>query len=379
MSHRLRLAPVLLCIALALPAHALDLPTQGTTASGIEYGAKALFQYDVNRFGNDRLETGAHRFDDEHGWRRRELAAFVRKSGVFDLTVGHDFAADAWIDNFFRINVGKSHEFRLGQFKTPVGMDDGATSSSATLFIERGMSESAIYQGRRIGADWTGSPGPHWRWNLGYFTGGDLNGANEGHTTAGRVVYTPWQESGELLHLGLAASREHRDDRTARVRARPEAGLTDVRLVDSGTLRDVEAIDRVGLEAALQHGPWLAQGEWLAVTARRDASADYRAHGGYVQGSWVITGEARPYKRGGFGNLRPTRASGAVEVGLRYSALDLDEGNVAGGRQHDWTLGANWYLGRHFKFQANYVRVHSDRQETQLSPEEFELRAQFAF
>jgi phosphate-selective porin OprO/OprP len=177
----------------------------------------------------------------------------------------------------------------------------------------------------------------------------------------------------------LAASHEERDDRIARVRARPEAGLTDVRLVDSGSLRDADAIDRMGLEAAWQRGPWLAQGEWLAAEVSRDVAADYRAQGGYVQGSWMLTGETKPYKGTAFGNPKPARAAGAVELGLRYSTLDLDDGLIAGGSQRDWTLGANWYLTRYFKFQANYVRADSDRQGVKLSPEVFELRAQLSF
>jgi phosphate-selective porin OprO and OprP len=361
-------------------AHSLnEWPTQGKTESGIEYGAKALFQYDWNEFGNDRLDNGVHRFEDSDGWRRREFGAFVRKSGVFEVTAGYDFAADTWIDNYFKFYFGKAHELRLGQFKTPVGLDDGATSSSATVFLERALPESAIYEGRRIGADWTWTLDRHWRVNLGYFSGGDLNGLNEGHTTAARVVFAPRNEEGDVLHFGVSASREERDDRIARVRARPEAGLTDVRLIDSGSLGDADNIGRFGLEAVWQRGPWLAQGEWLAADVSRDAATDYRAEGGYVQASWMLTGETKPYKASAFGNPKPARAAGAVELGLRYSTLDLDDGLIAGGTQRDWTLGANWYLTRYFKFQANYVRVDSDRRGVELSPEIFELRAQLSF
>ncbi|WP_313901640.1 porin [Leclercia adecarboxylata] len=50
-----------------------------------------------------------------------------------------------------------------------------------------------------------------------------------------------------------------------------------------------------------------------------------------------------------------------------------------GGRQHDWTLGANWYLTSHFKFQANYVKVDASRRGVRSQPEIFELRAQMHF
>lgn len=371
--------PLLLAMQ-SVPAKGIDdIPTQWKTDSGLEYGAKGLFQYDLNHFGNDLLDSGDHRFEDLDDWRRREFGAFLRKPGVFEVLVGYDFAADTWIDNYFKFNAGKAHEFRIGQFKTPVGLDDGATSSSATVFLERALPEAAIFEGRRIGADWTWTVDKHWRLNLGYFSGGDLNGLNEGHTTGGRVVFTPHNAEGDVVHLGVSASREDRDDGTARLRARPEAGLTDVRLVDSGSFADADAIDRFGLEGAWQRGPWVVQGEWLAQEVQREAAADYSGEGGYLQGSWMVTGETKPYKGSAFGNPKPGRSWGAVELGLRYSTLDLDDGAVPGGRQHDWTVGANWYLTRFFKFQANYIRVDSDRNGVELSPEVFELRAQLSF
>lgn len=372
----------LLLLVLAPAVHAgglTDWPTQGKTDSGWEYGAKAQFQYDINEFGNDRLDSGAHRFEDAHDWRRREFGGFLRKPGVFELVLGYDFAAETWIDNYFKFNAGKAHELRVGQFKTPVGMDESATSSAATLFMERAAPVNAIYQGRRLGADWTWLPNKAWRANLGYYTDGDLNGLNEGHSVGGRVVFSPRNSAEEVVHLGLAASREHRDDELARLRTRPEAGLTDVRLVDSGSLAGSDAIDRLGLEGAWQRGPWQAQAEWLQARVRREAAADFRAQGGYVQGSWMLTGETKPYKGSAFGNPKPTRAAGAVELGLRYSDLDLDDGAIAGGRQRAWGVAANWYLGSYFKFQANYIHADSDRRGVELSPDVFEFRAQLAF
>ena len=67
-----------------------------------------------------------------------------------------------------------------------------------------------------------------------------------------------------------------------------------------------------------------------------------------------------------------------IEVG---TILCVGEGvrAVRGGREHDWTLGANWYLGSHLKLQANYVRASSERGTLALDPRVFELRAQVAF
>ena len=70
---------------------------------------------------------------------------------------------------------------------------------------------------------------------------------------------------------------------------------------------------------------------------------------------------------------------GAVELTARYSRLNLEDNNVHGGRQHDTTIGANWYLTSHFKMQANYSWVDSSRNGVHETPHVMELRAQVQF
>ncbi len=113
--------------------------------------------------------------------------------------------------------------------------------------------------------------------------------------------------------------------------------------------------------------------------SRYGGSADFGASGYYAFGSWVVTGESRPYSAGNVGNIKPKGRWGAWEVLLRYSELDLNDGLVQGGKEHDWTLGANWYLTQHFKFQANVIRAWSDKGNLSLDPKIFELRAQIYF
>jgi phosphate-selective porin OprO/OprP len=181
------------------------------------------------------------------------------------------------------------------------------------------------------------------------------------------------------VHLGLSASRELRDDRTGRVRARPEVNLTPVRLVDTGTLQGVDRLDRQGFEAAWIRGPVLLQGEYLAMQAIRPEQRDFHSHGYYVFGAWALTGESRDYKAGSVGGLKPRHDWGALELALRYATLDLDDGAVMGGREHDWTLGLNWYINSHFKLQANVIRAFSDRGNLPLDPTIYAMRAQLSF
>lgn len=385
--HGLRLstlaASVALGATLAAPAHAYELlgdwPTKFKTAGGTEFGTRGTIQYDINHFSDDTLPNGTARFADLETWRRKEVYLYARQNGKWELAAGYDFQSHLWVDAYFKLFNKTTGDFRLGQIKTPVGFEEGAIGSGSTTFLERALPVQAVNQGRRIGLDWTYENVPGWLLNAAVFSGGDLNGDNDGTTWAARAVYNPVKSDTAVVHLGVAGSIEERDDEVARIRARPEANLTTIRLIDTGNLGGADQIKRVGLEGAWAQGPFSLQGEYLTIDASRRTTRDYTADGAYLYASWVLTGETRPYKSGAFANIKPKNDYGAVELGLRYSTLDLNDGLIRGGKQHDWTLGVNWYLGQHFKLQANYIRAFSDRGNLALDPKITELRAQIHF
>lgn len=372
-----------LALALTAPARAYGLlnewPTQFKTRSGVEFGTRATLQYDTNRFSDDTLPNGTARFEDLQAWRRKEVYLYARKSGSWELAAGYDFQSKLWVDAYLRLFSKAIGDFRVGQIKTPVGFDEGAIGSGSTTFMERALAVQAVNQGRRIGLDWTYEKVPGWLFNAGFFSGGDLNGDNDGTTGTARAVYNPVKAEHSVVHLGVAASVEDRDDATARIRARPEANLTAIRLIDTGSLVGTGRIRRFGLEGAWAQGPFSLQAEYLTIGAERRSAADFSGKGAYAYASWVLTGESRPYKSGAFSNVKPKTSYGAVEAALRFSTLDLNDGLTRGGKQHDWTLGLNWYLGPHIKLQANYVRAFSDRGNLSLDPKITELRAQVYF
>ncbi|WP_411834787.1 OprO/OprP family phosphate-selective porin [Pseudoxanthomonas mexicana] len=279
-------------------------------------------------------------------------------------------------------------KLRVGHMKLPLGFE-GNTSTRAGSFIESALPTQAFYQNRRSGIDWAYERDRYIA-NLGWFFESDLQGNNPGDTAAARLAWTPAKQASQVLHLGVSASRERPDSEvnglgatvhpSARWRARPEAALTDVRLVDSGTLGRVDRIDRMGLEALWIHGPWSLQGEYLRQKTTREAGlSSYSADGAYLFASWMATGESRSYSGGNVGNPKPRGKYGALELLARYSRIDLDSDGIAGGREHNWTLGANWYLAQNFRFQANYVRTDARRGALSADPSVFELRAQLHF
>ena len=378
------------------PAFAYDLddwPVHYTFGDGTDLSLNGVYRYDLNEFSDDVLPNRSSRFADAATNRRKELGATLKKPGVYELTATYEYQTRNWLDVYLRLQskalLGRDiGAFRFGYSKTPV-VFEGVTGTKADTFLELALPAQAIFEGRRTGIDWTLERAAYIV-NAGYYWGQDLIGDNDGTTIAGRVAWTPRKAAGDVIHLGIAASRENRDGTTdgrgiyhppaARFSTGPEAGLTPVRLVDSGSLSYANRVERSGLEALWIGGPWSVQAERLQATASRgNGNPDFTASGFYAFGSWVVTGESRPYSNGNVGNIKPKNPWGAVELLLRYSELDLNDAPIQGGKEHDVTLGVNWYLTQHFKFQANYIWASSERGNLALDPRIFEVRAQVYF
>jgi phosphate-selective porin OprO/OprP len=221
-------------------------------------------------------------------------------------------------------------------------------------------------------------------WAVGLFRTVDDygEGSDDGdYAITGRVTGLPWymEDGRKLVHLGASYSHRPRNG-ALRLRARPEAHLSDFRYVDTGVL-ETEDMDLYGVEAAFKYGPFSLQGEYIRAdidSVRRSVfnnfvwrdQDDIAMDGYYVAASYLLTGEERPYSTssGVFGRVKPrnnfslTGAGwGAFELAVRFSNLDLSDGHVYGGDEDNWTIGLNWYLNPHTRMMLNYIHGDIDR------------------
>jgi phosphate-selective porin OprO and OprP len=398
------------CAAHARAYDANDWPTYYRFADGTELGFSGNYEWDYNNFSNLEGLTSAQQatFPDSTGTRREALNLYLEKAGVYDANFGYDFASKLYLNVFVRFQsrafLARDYgAFTFGYSKSIVGFE-GYTSSASDSFLERAMVIQAFYQGRRSGTSWRFER-PEFILDLGGDAGQDLQGNNDGRSIGGRAAWTPLKETGKVLHLGLVASEQvpvgfvQNDEEnpqdsvdqsaahSTRLRARPDVFLTSTRLVDTGTIKNVDRIDLRGLEGLWIDGPWSVQGEYLSEdVARSGGLATISSSGAYLFGSWVVTGESRPYSKGNVGNLKPGGSWGAVELLFRYDELDLNDpgAGIHGGKEHNWTLGANWYIATHFRLQANYIWAHESGNPAfnkggPVDPKIFGLRAQVYF
>jgi phosphate-selective porin OprO/OprP len=302
--------------------------------------------------------------------------------------------------------------FKAGIFSPPENFED-ATSSSEVLFLERAQPADLA---RSLGSGTGRTAATIFAYDESAFAALSLAGGVANDAPArqgsliGRFAWRPWHDGDSGFAIGgdttfLFAPPGTGPTHDVQLRQRPELNgqSVDLRLVDTG-LVDTDSVSEFGLETSGNLANLYAQAGLFHYTVNRALPAlpDPQFHGWYLQGSWVLTGEIKPWRiaKGGYGAPAPARTlaaggMGAFELGARYSELNLDHdaglgGTLAaadairGGRQRIVTVGLNWYPGDPFRFLLDYQHVTVSRLGTMGSDlgaamDLISLRTQIAF
>tara|TARA_R110002050_G_scaffold81165_2_gene173468 strand:- start:1372 stop:2757 length:1386 start_codon:yes stop_codon:yes gene_type:complete len=293
-------------------------------------------------------------------------------------------------DAFISYNGFDDLQLKVGNFKDPFSLQE-QTSSKFVMFTERGL-PSAFAAGRHIGA-MASTKQQHWSLAGGIFgdsltkTNGDDHNQDEGWGLGTRATFAPINENTKVLHFGLGLNyRDTGGLGIASFSQQAETHISGINIVSTGPIEDVRDLFKVGAEVATVQGPFSAQAEYITTTVNRNNASDLYFDGWYAQTGYFFTGESRNYKKGAFGGITPkssvgTGGIGAWELGLRYSTLDLTDGNIIGGKAHSVTLGLNWFATSTLRFSANYIDVIEVDGGTynNQEPRVFQLRSQWAF
>jgi len=291
--------------------------------------------------------------------------------------------------------LGPVH-WRIGAYPTPESFDD-TTSASDLVFLERA-------QPADLARSIAGSDGRDGTTLFYYddnvfaaasYTGDlvqDTGVFDEQQAGVGRIAWRVLQDGDSNLAIGadstyvfkLADNAAGHSPAAVRLRERPELNVDDnsIRLIDTGNI-NASKYWEWGLEAAGNWHNFYAQGGYFNfdVTRRASALPDPSFNGWYLQGSWVITGEAKPYNTatGSYSIPKPDNVFsfdhaglGAWELAGRYSVLDLNDnagtaghtapaGGIRGGEQKIWTAGINWYPNNAIRFVLDYQHTDVSR------------------
>jgi len=363
----------------------------GTSSDGrFKYWLDGRLNLDYAAYSGEenRLPNGAE-------IRRARIGVKATLFGNWLTEVDVDFAdnliemKDMWVGYSFGNGLVKA-----GNFKMPFGLET-LTSSKFITFIERPYID-AWAPDRRLGVGaslW----GKMWQASAAVFgpEGGafsdkdSLTGGGAGTSMrwsfGGRASVAPIHKPGRVLHIGAAATRRTPDvgkiatsgaDLPDRVNAswilkldsRAETHPSRAKFLSTGDMKYVDTFNQYGFELAGVYGPVSVQGEYQGTKVNRFATsvASYSDHsfsGYYGQAMVFVTGESRPYSasEGEFGRVIPKRPGGALELGVRYSTLNLDDltsvDPIKGGDAKNLTFGATWYINTNHKILLNVTKV----------------------
>ena len=309
----------------------------------------------------------------------------------------------------------------LGYFKPWITLQDSMSSNDFLMLERPSIAEIA----RNVaGGDARSSLGGRWaaeRWFAAAYLTGDAYGSNNtaqatrGQTGfVGRVAGRAYADADTDVHLGFSGSyafdlRRQANGQTLQLRDRPELRIDQQRLIDTGGI-SADSAFTWGPEFGVRWRNLLLQGEYIRIGVDQSRAGaaphpDLAFEGGYVEGSWVITGEPRRYSAAAAAFTRPNPArsftfqeanAGAWEVAARYSVADLNDavvrgrsqtstGGVFGGRQEVVGTSLSWYPNNYLRFVLNWNIVNVDRQNpagtTQIGQRfhTIALRTQLAF
>lgn len=394
----------------------------------VQFDAGAYFQDSPNGTDN-RQPVGARDLNNGENLRRGRIF-IVGGIDDFTLRLTPDFGGSPdGSPTLFEANINysgfKPVTATIGYFKPWQTLQD-SMSLSDQLFIEApSITEIArnVAAGNArasVGAKASGED----YFAAAYLTGGTygaqsanlLNDEQTGATL--RVATRPLRGEDWNTHIGISASKVFNlnendalgpgNRETIELSDRPELRIDQNRLIDTGPI-PAKGAATYGIELAANWRNFLIQGEYIRIDVDQDRlsgpSPSLTFDGGYAEGSWVITGESRPYVTSSAAYARPTPAHpfslsdggwGAWELAARYSIMNLDShvsdgvsqaatGGVFGGTQQVYSLSLSWYPNDYLRFLMQFSHVDVDRLDatgtTQVGQDfqDISLRSQVAF
>lgn len=288
--------------------------------------------------------------------------------------------------------------FKAGNHKAPFGFDT-LTSSKYIMFIERSYLDSWAPD-RLMGLNVS-----HWERNMQFSVGvytqaagmfndkdtltGGGAGTSQRPSYVGRVTFVPINTEKATFHIGGGAAWRQPDvakmatsgadlpdrlnaSRIVKLDSRAETHVSRAKFISTGDMKYVDHLLQLGAEMAATYGPVTFQSEYQKTDVVRKATtmatySDHTFNGYYGQVMMFLTkGDHRPYAtdEGEFDRVVPKHKNGALEVGIRYSMMDLDDATaidpILGGIAKNVMLGATYFMNPNHKLVLNVGWVNNN-------------------
>lgn len=264
----------------------------------------------------------------------------------------------------------KKSTLSIGNMYEPFSMDM-LVSTADLRFHQSATSVQAFTNSRRFGTTYHIFDNSYY-FATGIFTNNDIN--NLKNNTDGTFILTSrgvWRKQYKpyksFLHLGGAFSlRSKLNNRKNPYSVTQESNgvtslfdkpllyteLTDIRYEVKGITELLYTSERFMLQSEY----------FIKLTRSNNYMPNYISHGGYVQGSFLLTGRGFDYDSQ-YAIPEGPKGSKSMELVVRtnYTNMNHRKADIYGGEETDFSIGINYYFNKYFGIKLNCSYVHSGR------------------
>jgi phosphate-selective porin OprO/OprP len=357
------------------------------------FGGGLLLDFSTYNQNADSREQMALAPDGKVRDFRLLLSGKLKFAPRISYTIGYmyDGADDDW--HFRRTGLNFAFpEFSGDLF---IGRDkEGFSTSKITvgyfgLLNERSAANDAFIPILADGAKWTGRAFDGVLvYNLGFFF--DALSETESFNRNDRQFVTRFvalpfagPENPDVLHIAVEYRYGVADDGMLQFRSKPESFEAQSFAVDTGMFL-ASYTNMFGAELYYRAGQLTAGSEYYLNKVKSSVTDNPFFHGGEAFVGYMITDDTHPYNEKGafFEGVQPTRpfdrfrGSGAWEVVLRLSYVDLDSGRIEGGKFARLTPMLNWYASKNVRWELTFGYSLLDRMGIVGDTQYFQTRLQ---
>lgn len=217
-------------------------------------------------------------------------------------------------------------------------------------------------------------------WFNDWWSKGNPYDGSSNHFTA-RITALPVMsnDGSSYLHLGFAVRHYGATDGTLQLTDKIESNVSS-NYLDTGKFIGRSA-NNYGFEGLANSGPVSFLAEYIYTTTDAPTVGNPTFYGTYLTGSWVITGEHRPYDPSVAYARRviPQRRFGAWELVGRIGRVDLTDKTIQGGAFNSYSGNVTWWPNRRYRVTAGYGRYDLSRYGLLGTTNQFHGRIQWIY
>jgi len=246
------------------------------------------------------------------------------------------------------------YRVRVGNMKQPFALEQYSSSKNET-FMEHSLND-AFYIDRQLGVELFGATRLQRNYMgiyLSVFSNSideRIDGDDTHYGASTRVVYGYKFAKNNLLGVSAAFMSEQYDGETLKFKQGAESKLTYEKYA-SQKVKDVDLVTRKNIDLYYQYKNYAFQTAFTQVSLDSSDENPY-LYSYNLEGSYFLFGSMKKYKLKEGKLVHPKiYRGGALEFAMRYTYLDLDDGES----QTDYNFGVNWYVTNELRLLCDYV------------------------